>query len=132
MTKFHILDVLSITSGKLLSLEKMDGLYKILNFLTGEDLYTHQLIRASKTCKPYLLKTYPVLVDPLVESAIGNLSAMLSHLKDTHMSDEVIKLAIKGWAVKYVYPVTGEYIEILPLDTAYAAMNPVDEMGWQL
>ena len=126
----QILDILSITHGKLISLEKMDGIYKILNFLTGENLFTHQLVRASETCKPYLLKAYPVLCDPQVETAFEKLSEVLAHLREKSSSDDEIMLAIKGWAVKYIYPVTGEYLDILPLDRPYLEMDPVDEAIW--
>jgi len=64
MTKyktFHIGDVLSITTGKLLSKDKMNGVYNILNFMTGESLFTHQLPRAADRCKLVLLDYYPEL-----------------------------------------------------------------------
>jgi len=126
----HILDILSVTHDRLISLDKMDGIYKILNYLTGEDLFTHQLVRASQTCKPYLLKTYPILTDPRIEVAFEKLSEVLAHLREQNSSDDDIMLAIKGWAVQYIYPVTGEFLDILPLDRPYQHMNPVDEAIW--
>ena len=130
MTKFHILDILSITHDRLISLDHMDGIYKILNYLTGENLFTHQLVRVSKTCKPYLLKTYPTLSDSRIEIAFEKLTKVLDHLRQQNSPDDDIMLAIKGWAVQYVYPVTGEYLDILPLDAPYQHMNPVDELVW--
>jgi len=59
--RFHIGDITSITSGKLLSPKRMEGIYNILNYLTGDNLYTHELPNASRFCKPYLLKQYPEL-----------------------------------------------------------------------
>lgn len=58
---FHLGDILSVTTGYLVSPNRMDGVYDILNFMTGESLSTHQLIRASKECRPYLLKLHPYL-----------------------------------------------------------------------
>ena len=63
MVKFHIGDVLSITTGKMVSPTGMDGIYKILNFMTGEDLYTHQLPRAMRVCAPHLLQQHPQLAE---------------------------------------------------------------------
>ena len=126
----HILDILSITHDRLISLDHMDGIYKILNYLTGENLFTRQLVRASKTCKPYLLKTYPILADSRIDAAFEKLTEVLEHLKQQDSPDDDIMLAIKGWAVQYVYPVTGEYLDILPLDRPYLTMNPVDEATW--
>jgi len=43
---FHISDILSITDGRLVSTRHMDGIYEILNFMTGDNLFTHQLPRS--------------------------------------------------------------------------------------
>jgi len=59
--KFHLGDVLSITGDKLVSPRLMDGVYDILNYMTGENLFTHQLPRARDVCGPYLLKQFPQL-----------------------------------------------------------------------
>lgn len=59
--KFHLGDILSITTGHLLSPRHMEGIYEILNFMTGDSLFTHQLPRASNECKPYLLDDMPWL-----------------------------------------------------------------------
>lgn len=58
---FHLGDVLSVTDGRLMSPRHMDGIYEILNFMTGDSLFTHQLPRAMKECQPYLLKQFPQL-----------------------------------------------------------------------
>ena len=60
--EFHLGDVLSITTSRLVSPRHMDGVYDILNFMTGDDLFTHQLPRASDECKPHLLEQFPQLV----------------------------------------------------------------------
>lgn len=59
--KFYFGDVVSITSGRLCSPDHIGGVYNILNYMTDDDLFTHQLPRASKRCKPYLLTQYPEL-----------------------------------------------------------------------
>lgn len=61
MKLFHISDVLSITTGRLVSNRHMDGVYDILNFLTGDNLYTHQLPRASRECEAWLRTQFPKL-----------------------------------------------------------------------
>jgi hypothetical protein len=51
---FFILgDVLNITMGRIVSPRHMDGVYDILNFMIGDDLFTHQLLRVSDECKFY-------------------------------------------------------------------------------
>lgn len=59
--RFHLGDILSITTGKLVSPDHMDGVYRILNHLTGDDLFTHQLPAAAKTMTPVLLAQFPQL-----------------------------------------------------------------------
>ena len=61
--KFHIGDVLSITTGRLVSRDGMGGVYKILEYMSGEKLMTHQLPRISRECRPVLLRQYPQLID---------------------------------------------------------------------
>lgn len=63
---FHISDILSITTGRAVSCtgeHVVDGIYKILSFMTGDNLFTHQLARASGECKPVLLCQHPQLAD---------------------------------------------------------------------
>ena len=58
---FHLGDILTITTGRLVSKRHMDGVYDILNFMTRDNLFTHQLGRASNECKPVLLAQHPQL-----------------------------------------------------------------------
>lgn len=63
MREFHIGDILSITTGYLVSPDGMGGVYAILNYMTGEHLFTHQLPRARAACAPSLLAQHPQLAD---------------------------------------------------------------------
>ena len=65
---FHIGDVLSITTGILVSPRLIGGVYDILNWMTGENLYTHQLPRVSREAAPVLLKVFPQLADAQAEA----------------------------------------------------------------
>jgi hypothetical protein len=58
---FHVSDVLSITTGRLLSTRHMEGIYDILNFMTNDDLMTHQLPRAMEQCQPFIFEQHPQL-----------------------------------------------------------------------
>ncbi|WP_315069326.1 hypothetical protein [uncultured Clostridium sp.] len=63
MKKYHLSDILSVTTGKLVSTRHMGGIYDILNYMTGANLKTEQLPRASEECKPCLLEQLPQLED---------------------------------------------------------------------
>ena len=61
--RFHIGDILSITTGRLVSPDHIGGVYNILNHLTADNLMTHQLPRASRECAPYLRECFPDLAE---------------------------------------------------------------------
>lgn len=61
MRKFHLSDILTITTGRLLSNRMMDGVYDILNYMTSDNLFTHQLPRAAGECREPLLAQHPQL-----------------------------------------------------------------------
>lgn len=61
--KFQIGDVLSITTGALVSHDHMGGIYNILDWMTGETLFTHQLPRAMEVAQPVLKEAFPVLAE---------------------------------------------------------------------
>lgn len=60
---FALADVLSVTTGRLLSRSHMDGIYGILGYMTGQDVYTHQVGDACDKAKPALLEQHPHLAD---------------------------------------------------------------------
>ena len=60
---FDLGDILSITGERLVSPTGIDGVYKILSFMTGHNLFTHQLPGAGRDCKPVLLNQHPQLRD---------------------------------------------------------------------
>lgn len=57
--KFKIGTILSITHDRLLC--KIDDVYKILNFMLDDVLYTHQLPRAGKFAKSFIIAQHPQL-----------------------------------------------------------------------
>lgn len=66
--EFHIGDILSVTTGHLVSPKHMDGLYDILNFMSGDNLFNYQVPRAIEECQPYLLKQHPQLEEVTAEN----------------------------------------------------------------
>ena len=59
--EFHLGDILSITTGRLVSPRHIEGVYDILGWMTGESLFTHQLPRAGRECVGPLLAQHPDL-----------------------------------------------------------------------
>lgn len=59
--EFHLGDILTITTGRLVSPRHIEGVYDILNFMTGDSLFTHQLPRGVDECQGPLLQQHPDL-----------------------------------------------------------------------
>jgi hypothetical protein len=58
---FHLSDILSISTGILVSNDYMDGVYNILGHMTEDTLWTHQLPLAADAMRPELLQQLPWL-----------------------------------------------------------------------
>jgi hypothetical protein len=122
MNQFHLGDLLTVTSGRLLSPTKMDGCYKILNYMTGESLFTHQLPRAAEVCKPILIKQFPWLDSPEMQFQLTELTLMLERTPK-----EEVRHLIDGWLMRQIC-VYGEWFDVLPLwKDEYEAKDPVEE-----
>lgn len=59
--QFHLGDILSVTTGKLVSPTGMTGLVALLDFMTRDSNFTHQLPRVADECRPWLLRQHPQL-----------------------------------------------------------------------
>jgi hypothetical protein len=59
---FHLGDILSVTTGRLVSQRLFDGPWDLCSWMTGENLFNHQLIRAVPPCGQELLRQHPQLV----------------------------------------------------------------------
>lgn len=128
MKQFHISDVLSITTRRLVSSRHMDGIYEILNFLTGDNLFTHQLPRAMRECEPWLKTKFPQLMadSPSMASAIKGLEGTLSV---TPQNEEAVGKACTEWVedVRHKFKLP----EMLPVYEMGAEMHthidPIEE-----
>ena len=105
---FHLGDILSVTTGRLISEREMEGVYDILNYMTGESLFTHQLPRASKIAGPDIIRQHPQLV-----------------------AVELGEITSENWRKKLAVLVVeyGEKLPISPLSAgAYAPADPIAEL----
>jgi hypothetical protein len=105
--QFHIGDILSITTGILVAPDGIGNVYKILNHMTGDNLFTHQLPRAAKECRPYLLVRH----------------AWLKSVDDSELTSARWRLWLDEQAEKY-----GEYHAVSPLAKSVTShTNPLQE-----
>jgi len=119
MQSFHISDVLSVTTGRLVSSRHMDGIYDILNFLTADNLYTHQLPRAMCESEPWLRILFPTLMSD--SSLIVRLLPVLdAKITNADKNRSLIEAACEQW------------VEMVRTEANLPEMLPVYEMGAEM
>ncbi|MGI9487886.1 MAG: hypothetical protein ACR2RF_18790 [Geminicoccaceae bacterium] len=116
---FHIADILSVTHGYLISSRHMDGVYDVLNFLTGASLFTHQLLRAAEETEAGLLAQLPQRVKNLKKD---ELRQMIDDLKAKHDGNSWLEPLIAHLEDTY-----GASFALSPVNT-YQADDPVEEL----
>lgn len=80
--EFHIGDILSITTEILVSPRHIDGVHDILQWMTGEPLWTHQLPRATGECAPALRQQFPDLAAVAVPDGLNSEDEVLAWLHE--------------------------------------------------
>ena len=96
--RFSLGTVLSVTTGRLLTEPKgerdngISDMYELLNHMTGDLPYTHQLVRFAGECKPWLLRWFPELAQADVH--LGELDHGIESVK---AAGKDVALAIHKW-----------------------------------
>jgi Ni2+-binding GTPase involved in maturation of urease and hydrogenase len=107
---FHISIVLTIIDGKMISVDHIGGVYEILNWMTGENLMTHQLPRVSREVEPHLRAQHPALAAITVPEGLDSWDKVHAYLET-------------------LYPVHGEFVDIAKLDLAdHTTIDPISEI----
>ncbi len=115
---FHLGDILSVITGCLVSPNRVDGLYDILNWVTQDNLFTNQLPRASEECAPVLVEQHPDLASVMVPEDFADESAVWAWLAE--------QVATYG-ETRPVTPAPDRHIKIHPV-TEMQMMRPDAEI----
>ena len=108
--KFHIGDVISAATGRLVSTRHIGGVYDILGFMSGESLMTHQLPRVAREAEPSLRSQHPELCAVEVPAGLDSEGKVLAWLAT-------------------LYPRFGVEVEVAPMGTAdHTHINPIAEI----
>ena len=110
MRQFHINHILAVTHTLFLPRdgEDFNVVYDILNYLTGDDLFTCALPRAADECKPHVLAQLPFMRQ--FDGAPKDVDAMFE------------------WA-RMIATLHGEYHGLVPCSEAHQVINPIMELG---
>jgi len=108
--RFHLGDLLSVTDGHLVSPSHMDGVHRIIDYVTGVPHFTHQLPRGAEVVKPWLLEQHPWLAGITVPDDLrGNADV-----------DEFLESVVSQY---------GEFHDVTPLPFgAYVGREPIAEL----
>jgi hypothetical protein len=124
---FSLRTVLTVTTGRLLTEPKgpndngIGDLYELLNWITGDNLFTHQLPRAGETAKPYLLKCFPELWP--VCASLNSLDQWIA--KDRTGGHEGIKMWLTE--IRMMFPEIKAAYDIAPLPDGWVHVDPIIE-----
>lgn len=69
--RVHIGDLLSVITGRMLAPGGFGDVHKLLDYITGDQLFTHQLLRAFEVVKPIMAERYPTLAAIDVPEDVG-------------------------------------------------------------
>lgn len=108
---FPTLDVLSTATGTLVTDKGIGAGYEVLNYMTGESLFTHQLPRVGREAAPVILAAHPELANAYEEAK--------------HVTPENWKQWAAQWLDRY-----GPTISV-PKFTAdtHEAIDPISELA---
>lgn len=112
--RFHIGDVLTVTTGRLVSPRGVDGLYDILGYMTDDSPYTTQLGRFADECSPVLEQRLGEVLKPYSDIPVG--------VKDS--------LSLYRWLYGITQAMDGDpFLEIGKIgEEDHATIDPVTEM----
>lgn len=82
--------VLSVVTGRNMEDRGIGGVYEVLNWMTGESLFTHQLLRVGREAVPVLL------------AALPQLQAALDECESLFTNPEVDREAFEGYRKLWV------------------------------
>ncbi|WP_432130574.1 hypothetical protein [Streptomyces tendae] len=106
---FALDDILTMTTGRLLSRRHIDAVYDLANYMTGDNLMTHQLPRAADVCGSALRAQHP-------------------QLSGVHPPEGLDTVDLLAW-ITAAEQAHGETLPVTPLSPgAWARINPVEEL----
>ena len=107
--RFHLGDILTVATGIFCTPNGMGAVYEVCNWMTGDDLMTHQLPRASEECAPEIYRQHPDLADVVIPQFSGKEAGMAM---------------LAGLTARY-----GEYRDLTPMDPDdHTRIDPIAEL----
>ena len=112
--EFDLGTILTITTNRLFT--NMEDVYEILNYLTGDTIYTHQIPRVIPIAKTYVLSLYPELTgvgDTVEINSFDDVKAFINEQKKVFGDELPLSPMGKTDGYSYVDPIE-EVIDMTP------------------
>jgi hypothetical protein len=107
--EFHIGDILTVTIDRMLSPRGVEGLYDILSFMSGAEVYTHQIPRIAKEAAPVLLHQHP----------------QLAAIKGADITKDNYRAKLAGYITQF-----GEMLPVTPMtENEHEYRDPISELA---
>lgn len=115
---FGLGDVLSVTSGILVSRRRVDGVCDVLQFMVGEPVWTHQIPRVCGEVTPEILRQHP------------RLASIAAPTDWPDGDDEAVAAAVYGW-LDALEAEHGATVSLRPLSEPldHTSISPLDELA---
>ncbi len=117
--QFSLAQILTITDGRLLC--DIGGVYEILDFITGDSLFTHSLPRASRFAQPQIAAQLPWIAN--IQTDLDELTTILKPLRRGSKWD-----AIAEWNERMACK-WGANHPVESCEDSWLSMNPIAELA---
>lgn len=124
---FSLADILSITTGKILSKNGMDGIYDILNHMTDSSLSTMEIPKAADKAIPILNQLFPQFSQQSLQQDIDKLSQKIN----SSSNNEERKKIIENW-ISFLEEKHGSSFSVPQIQDVVSVKNNVSSMIQQL
>ena len=106
-------DILSVTTGYLVSRDHMDGVYRVCDFMSGSPNFTHRLPATAEKVTPAIFAQHPFLED--------------IEVPEDRMTDEESVLA---WLAEQE-ALYGTHLDLTPME-GFVRTNPLTDLAEML
>jgi len=97
---FDIGDLISVATGRLVSRDHISGVHRILDHLTGDVLFTHQLPAAMEAVQAGLVNQHPWLAEVVVPETVcdeATASAFVNEMAAKYGAEHVVRAVPEAW-----------------------------------
>lgn len=125
MRAFPLDEVVICGTGRLVARRHMSAVYELLSYMTGDNLFTHQLPRACHECRPYIIAACPKIAEMDTEKL--NSCVKIAESTDGETLESVCERWLHDEQIRLGLP-DSVNLEPIPRDD-HDFINPIQELA---